>query len=143
MDTLHQLGQSVTTPQDDDIPTRGVNTFTTSYSYDPWGRIRSLTYPDQEQVTYHYGYGGKLVQFYGLIPGNTNKQRYIQTQGFDKRGQRIALDYGNGSYSKHYMQGAERVASRVYTSAASLSLSTAPNLQIDHIMVHSLNGHIH
>ena len=36
----------------------GVYLFETGYTYDSWGRILDITYPDGEVVTYDYTYGG-------------------------------------------------------------------------------------
>ncbi len=38
----------------------GGYTFKTRYLYDTWNRLKSMTYPDGEVVTYNYDKGGNL-----------------------------------------------------------------------------------
>ena len=64
--------------------------YSTNYEYDVQGRIKELTYPDGEIVTYSYDEGG----FLNRLEGN---QVYIDEIKYDKYGQRSYLKYGNGT----------------------------------------------
>ena len=63
--------------------------FSTQYTYDSFGRIRTLTYPDGEEVTYNY-YNGLLYSV-----GNEAGDMYIQDIVYDKYDSPIETAYGN------------------------------------------------
>ena len=64
-------------------------TFTTSYYYDSFGRMRNLTYPDGEEVVYSYQDG--LLR--SVI--NTNGEAYIQNMDYDEYNASVLVQYGN------------------------------------------------
>lgn len=65
--------------------------FKTDYVYDSWNRLKKLTYPDGEQLTYSYDLGGNLKT---VTNGSYN---YIQNIKYDLYEQRTAANYGNGT----------------------------------------------
>lgn len=65
--------------------------FKTDYIYDGWNRLKKLTYPDGEQLTYSYDLGGNLKT---VTNGSYN---YIQNIKYDLYEQRTAANYGNGT----------------------------------------------
>ncbi len=78
------------------VPTQSTITYTTDYEYDTWGRMVKMTYPDSEELQYHYAYGGELHKFYGQL-GSGPQVDYIDKIGYDHFGNRTYLLYGNGT----------------------------------------------
>ena len=68
--------------------------FTTTFSYDSFGRLLSLAYPDGEQVTWGFDAGGQVKTASGVLSG-VNFQ-YLQHQGYDEFGDKARAVYGNG-----------------------------------------------
>jgi RHS repeat-associated protein len=56
------------------------------FSYDPLGRLREITYPDAEVVSYYYDAAGSLAR----VPG------IVDIQQRDARGRPTRMVYGNG-----------------------------------------------
>ncbi len=73
--------------------------FTTRYSFDTWNRMLKLTYPDGEVLSYHYGSGGQVDSAAGVKDGNT--YNYLNRLDYDKFGQRVLLDTGNGTRTQY------------------------------------------
>ena len=63
--------------------------FSTQYVYDSFGRTRTLTYPDGEEITYNYSNG----LLYSV--GNTEGDMYIQDVVYDEYDSPIETTYGN------------------------------------------------
>ena len=55
------------------------------FGYDPLGRLKSLTYPDSEQVTYNYDARGRLQ----------NMRRYVNSFAYDAAGRLTAVTYAD------------------------------------------------
>ncbi len=91
----NNLGNVVETERTIWVPTQDDINFTTEYDYDSWGRMITITYPDQETVRYHYGYGGEVHKVYGTLSSTTNI--YVDKVGYDEFGNRTYLKYGNGT----------------------------------------------
>jgi RHS repeat-associated protein len=68
--------------------------YTTSYTYDTFGRLQSLVYPDTEVLTYKYDSGGMVRQATGVKGPNT--YAYVTRLEYDKFGQRAFVEDGNG-----------------------------------------------
>ena len=73
--------------------------FTTSYQFDAFNRLLSLTYPDGEILRYGYDSGGRVV----LARGDKEGGRYIYLQNvsYDKFGQQVQLTLGNGVQTQY------------------------------------------
>ncbi len=69
-------------------------TYTTSFVYDTWDRLASLTYPDGEVVTYGYGFGGLVNQVTGVK--GSNNYTYASSLQYDKFGHLALQQDGNG-----------------------------------------------
>ncbi|MFF0268894.1 RHS repeat domain-containing protein [Kribbella sp. NPDC004536] len=69
--------------------------FTTSYSYDSFNRVLTLTYPDNEVLTYHYNAGGQVDTATGVKTGHTYP--YLTGLAYDKFGAPIQQTTGNGT----------------------------------------------
>jgi RHS repeat-associated protein len=72
----------------------GPDAYRTEYAYDTFGRLRTLTYPDGEVLTYQYDAGGLLRGAVGQKGGVTYP--YIKRLEYDKFEQRAFLEAGNG-----------------------------------------------
>jgi RHS repeat-associated protein len=68
--------------------------YTTDTLYDTWGRLRTLVYPDGEQLTYRYDSGG-AVQAVSGVKGDHDYE-YVARRVYDKFGDPAAVEYGNG-----------------------------------------------
>ncbi|ASZ13078.1 hypothetical protein KTO58_08975 [Chitinophaga pendula] len=79
------------------------NVFFTTYvseaTYDTWNRIKQLTYPDGEVVTYRYNKGGSLFSVSGSKAGHDYP--YVKQLGYNEFEQRVYLQYGNGTENKY------------------------------------------
>ena len=84
--------------------------FTTRFNYDVLGKMRKITYPDNEEVTYRYKYG-KLMHIEGKI-GN-NSIVYLDTIEYDNFDAQDIVEYGNG-YITDYAYNNRRWLSNLY-----------------------------
>jgi len=73
--------------------------YTTKYTFDNLGRMRTLTYPDGEILTYNYGRGGLLKSAIGET--GTGRTVYLEDMQYDAFGQRTYMKYGNGTESRY------------------------------------------
>lgn len=88
------------------IPNRPGRTYTTRWTYDNWGRVTGMTYPDTEVLTYEYNEGGNLKKLKGVKLGV--EYDYIRQLGYDKLGRRTFITYGNETEtSYHYETGGD------------------------------------
>jgi RHS repeat-associated protein len=80
-----------------DKPSHGgwtVDTWTTQFTYDSFGRMLAMTYPDGEVLTYAYDSGG-LVRALGGVKGQ-NAYTYASRLEYDKFGATAFIQAGNG-----------------------------------------------
>ena len=94
----------------------GVYTFQTDYTYDSWGRILDMTYPDGEVVTYDYTYGGDLVSMYG--DKGLEHHDYVTDITYNDYGQRSRIDYDNGAYATYTYDALHRLSALTSVSAS-------------------------
>ena len=79
------------------VPTEAdVYVFQTDYLYDSYGRMQRITYPDGEQVNYHYGTGGMLSDMVSNYYGTICEREY------DERGNRVYQYFGNGTKTNYF-----------------------------------------
>ncbi|MBO7465548.1 MAG: hypothetical protein J6T56_06850, partial [Bacteroidales bacterium] len=74
---------------------------TTQFTYDSWGRILNITYPDNEVVNYGYDLGGQLQSI-----TNNSSYTYLDNVAYDRFGAKTSQAYGNGiatDYSYHIL----------------------------------------
>ena len=73
-----------------------IRTYVYGATYDSWNRVRTMTYPDGEVVTYHYNAAGQID---GLSSNKGGQQSVIVDKiGYDKDGHTVYTKLGNGSY---------------------------------------------
>ena len=93
-----------------------VYTFSTGYSYDSWGRMLTMTYPDGEMVSYLYGFGGDLFAMYG--DKGVDHYEYVREIAYNDFGQRSRIDYGNGTRAEYYYDALHRLSQLRSVSAS-------------------------
>ncbi|MFL6161611.1 MAG: SpvB/TcaC N-terminal domain-containing protein [Jatrophihabitantaceae bacterium] len=74
-------------------------TYTTSYTYDTFGRLQQLVYPDSEVLTYRYDSGGTVRATSGVKGSNT--YNYVNRLEYDKFGQQAFVEDGNGVQTRY------------------------------------------
>ncbi|MBP2619252.1 SpvB/TcaC N-terminal domain-containing protein [Chryseobacterium jejuense] len=80
-------------------PGAGVYWFGTEWEYDTWNRVKTITYPDGEKVTYNYNLAGNLRNMASVKDGFA--RNIINELGYDKFDQRVFLKYGNGTTTSY------------------------------------------
>ena len=89
-----------------------ISTFVSTTQFDTWNRIQEMVYADTEKVDYSYDVDGKLHRMSGEKEGL--KYQYVNKVGYDHFGDRIYLEYGNGtSNSYHFEESRRRLSSVV------------------------------
>ena len=76
-----------------------VKKFTTKQSWDSFGRMKQLTYPDGEVLTYTYDAGGLLQKATGKKDSKTFE--YLKMLAYDEFGQRVFMDFGNNTQTRY------------------------------------------
>jgi RHS repeat-associated protein len=92
------------------------NTYVTQSLFDTFGRLRTLTYPDGEVLTYQYDAGGLVKQASGVKGPFT--YNYINRLEYDRFQQRAFLETGNGVRSQHTYAKATRRLQNLRSAAA-------------------------
>ena len=88
-------GEVVKTVRSVMVSTADVRTYVYGATYDSWNRVRTMTYPDGEVVTYHYNAAGKIV---GLSGNKQGRESVIVARiGYDKDGHTVYTKLGNGT----------------------------------------------
>ena len=67
--------------------------FSTEFTYDSWGRMQQIVYPDGEVLDYTYDRGGQLKSMHGVKNGFNYD--YLIDMLYDKFGAKIWVEYGN------------------------------------------------
>ncbi len=93
-------------------------TFTTSFTWDSFGRMMSITYPDMETVGYQYDAGGLLESATGHRPAGSSvpgDEVYLASLMYDEFGQRVRMVLGNGVVSSYGYEPLTRRLHRLTT----------------------------
>ena len=72
-----------------------IRTYVYGTAYDSWNRVRTMTYPDGEVVTYHYNAAGQIDGLSGNKGGRENV--IVDRIGYDKEGHTVYTKLGNGT----------------------------------------------
>ena len=85
-------------------------------TYDSWNRVRTMTYPDGEVVTYHYNAAGQVESLTSNKLGKN--ETLIEKIGYDKDGHTVYTKLGNGTESRYtYDKQRERLQEMTLSSA--------------------------
>ncbi|TDP98132.1 SpvB/TcaC N-terminal domain-containing protein [Labedaea rhizosphaerae] len=99
-----QTRQTRTVP--DSLLNGPARTYTTSYRYDSFNRVLTLTYPDSEVLTYNYDSGGQVNRATGH-KGEFD-YTYLARQDYDKFNQKLLTDTGTGVRTSYTYDAADR-----------------------------------
>jgi RHS repeat-associated protein len=120
-----KLGETVKTMKAvrSDVPSREWPVYTTEYSFDSFGRMQTMVFPDGELLAYGYDQGGLLNYAMGEKGERGGKGKndyfYLRDLLYDEFGQRVRLEYGNGVVSTYeYYPENRRLRSLITTGAA-------------------------
>ncbi len=75
--------------------------FYTQWTYDSFGRIREIIYPDTEKVTYLYNLGGDLNRITKEIPGSMPTTIVVDAIKYDDFGSRTEMKFGNNARTNY------------------------------------------
>lgn len=96
-------------------------TYVSEYEYDTWNRIQTMTYPDGEEVQYHYNAAGKLDSMSSEKLGHT--YTFVDQLSYDKFEQRVVCRYGNGNETTYaYEPDRRRLQNMVVETANSRTI---------------------
>ena len=116
-DELGQIVEEATTIQ---VPMYGPRSFTTTKSYDSFGRIIQANYPDGDRVDYGYTSLGELFSIESSLSGVS--QMIVSGILYNGYGQISKLSYGNGTYTDYDYNVSGCL---LYTSPSPRDLSTS------------------
>ena len=80
----------------------------TQFTYDSWGRIQDITYPDNEVVSYTYDLGGQLQSI-----SNNSNYTYLDNVAYDRFGAKVSQTYGNGLVTDYTYENLTRRLSQI------------------------------
>ncbi len=92
-------------------------TYVSEQEFDTWNRIKKMTYPDGEAVTYQYNRSGGLLSIAGQKLGNS--YYYVSQLGYDEFEDRVYLRYGNGTETHYAFDSLRRRLQLLQSSTAS------------------------
>ena len=86
-----------------------IGTFETGFTYDSYGKLLDMTYPDGEKVCYWYDSSGQLTEVYIKKKDGVH---YVEEIGYDKFGDRTYIRYGDKSETRYsYLPTTRRLSS--------------------------------
>ena len=95
-----------------------IRTYVHGATYDSWNRVRTMTYPDGEIVTYHYNEAGQVESLTSNKQGN--ESTIVEQIGYDKDGHTVYTKLGNGTETEYtYDDVRQRLQEMSLTSGGS------------------------
>ena len=88
-------GEVVKTVRSVMVSTADVRTYVYGATYDSWNRVRTMTYPDGEIVTYAYNAAGQIASVKSNKQGK--EETIVEKVGYDKDGHTVYTRLGNGT----------------------------------------------
>ena len=82
------------------VANEGMSTFSTEWKYDSFGRLLSMTYPDQEHIFYGYDLGGQPTSVTGYK--ETYNYSYVRNILYNQFGQRSKMLFGKNLTTEYY-----------------------------------------
>jgi len=107
------------------IPNQTVATYVTNWTYDSWNRVRTMTYPDGEALTYSYDLGGQLSGLTGLKAGFSYP--YVKSITYDRFEQRNYIKYGNDAETHYTYNDTTRNLSGLSVSSTKINCTLMNN----------------
>ena len=97
--TYGKLGELIQNIHTFVVPQGEPYTFAMNWEYDSWNRTKSITYPDGEVLTYSYNNSGALDSMSAVKSQQTFN--YLNNISYDKFGNRVIVNYGNGTSANY------------------------------------------
>ncbi len=94
------------------------NDYTVQYAYDGVGRIKYLTYPDNDVVKYSYNIDGSLYQ----ILNNADNTAYATYTGYNALGQPGTITFKNGVITSYTYYPANNLLHTIFTSSTATTM---------------------
>jgi len=94
-----KLGEVIKTIRTIQLGESDMRTWIWSATYDTWNRVQTMTYPDGEEVHYHYNRAGNLEKLDGEKLGRSYE--YVSRIGYNKYEKQVFLQYGNGAVTTY------------------------------------------
>ena len=88
-------GEVVKTVRSVMVSTADVRTYVYGATYDSWNRVRTMTYPDGEVVTYGYNAAGQVESIRSERQGK--EETIVEEVGYDKEGHTVYTRLDNGT----------------------------------------------
>ena len=109
-------GEVVKTVRSVMVSTADVRTYVYGATYDSWNRVRTMTYPDGEVVTYGYNAAGQVESIRSERQGK--EETIVEEVGYDKEGHTVYTRLGNGTETTYtYDRQRERLQEMNLTAA--------------------------
>ena len=109
-------GEVVKTARSVMVSTADVRTYIYGATYDSWNRVRTMTYPDGEVVTYAYNAAGQIASVKSNKQGK--EETIVEKVGYDKDGHTVYTKLGNGTETTYtYDKRRERLQEMNLTAA--------------------------
>ena len=109
-------GEVVKTVRSVMVSTADVRTYIYGTTYDSWNRVRTMTYPDGEVVTYAYNAAGQIASVKSNKQGK--EETIVEKVGYDKDGHTVYTKLGNGTETTYtYDKRRERLQEMNLTAA--------------------------
>ena len=109
-------GEVVKTVRSVMVSTADVRTYVYGATYDSWNRVRTMTYPDGEVVTYAYNAAGQITSVKSNKQGK--EETIVEKVGYDKDGHTVYTKLGNGTETTYtYDKRRERLQEMNLTAA--------------------------
>ena len=109
-------GEVVKTVRSVMVSTADVRTYIYGATYDSWNRVRTMTYPDGEVVTYAYNAAGQIESVKSNKQGK--EETIVEKVGYDKDGHTVYTKLGNGTETTYtYDKRRERLQEMNLTAA--------------------------
>ncbi|SDU25743.1 SpvB/TcaC N-terminal domain-containing protein [Amycolatopsis keratiniphila] len=100
------LGETVRETRTVKIAGQADRAYTTQWRFDAFNRVLQMTYPDTEVLTYTYDSGGQVVRATGTKNGTG--YTYLNRLDYDKFGQKVVQEAGNGVRTTYTYDQADR-----------------------------------
>ena len=99
--------------------TADIRTYVYGATYDSWNRVRTMTYPDGEVVTYNYNAAGQVDALTSNKMGKENV--IVSMMGYDKDGHTVYTKLGNGTETNYaYDKQRQRLQDMTLTDGGSV-----------------------
>ena len=113
-------------------------TAVTKFESNYLGQMESITYPDNEVVSYAYDDAGQVVSVRGKNDHDTFN--YVDMIGYDEFGQRIYMKYGNGVETTYEYKEEKRLLESIRTENESRQL--LQNIKYSFDAVGNIEGYV-